>query len=266
MVCVHGTGKLSASSAGQTAPGLFCVSSPESITLTGSQGLLALHTRGQSSLVSAHPDVLLTPRGSVPTFPEPGRTRKLSGLLLERLTLHRAQAMCVAHPYVTGGICLLWIHRQFSNLPSKGRHFGTTVILFYSSKEPKPSLDGDVKVLLQCLEQQMVPSVYAEKSGMNQREEVLTRLVALSIQAGMLVTKETIKVKKTTNTHQGAPYLGKSCDTGTFVFAVVALVQTSVVALVLLYICCIHIWKIPQDNLSGCLFILLTEGNHTLCI
>lgn len=87
----------------------------------------------------------------------------------------------------------------------------------------------------------MVPSVYAEKSGMNQREEVLTRLVALSIQAGMLVTKETIKVKKPANTHQGAPYLGKSCDTGTFVFAVVALVQTSVVALVLLYICCIHI-------------------------
>lgn len=52
----------------------------------------------------------------------------------------------------------------------------------------------------------------------------------------MLVTKQTIKVKKQPPppppTPWGASYLGKSCDTGTFISAVAALVQTSVVALV----------------------------------
>lgn len=82
------------------------------------------------------------------------RTRKLSGLLSEHLALHRAQTMCAVHPRVTGGIHLFQTCQQFSNLPAKGSHFRTAGILFYSSKEAKPSLDGDVKVLLQCPEQQ----------------------------------------------------------------------------------------------------------------
>lgn len=193
MVCVHGTGELLASPARQgysvwailRALHWQVASASYPCTLCGSV-LFSLH----------HLNVLLTPHGSVSTLPVPGRTRELSGLLSEHFTLHRTQAMCAAHPQLTGGIHLFQTCQQFSKLPAQERHFRTAVFLFYSSKEAKPSLDGDVKVLLQCFEQQMVPSVQAEKSGMNRREEVLTTLVTLSIPAGMPVTKETTKVKK----------------------------------------------------------------------
>lgn len=199
MVCVHGTGKLLASSARQAAPRLFCVSSPESITLTGTQGLLPLHATLVSPLFSLHTPVSCSLL--VVLCPEPGRTKKLSGFLSEHLALHRAQAMCVAHPYVTGDIHLFQICWQFSNLPAKGRHFGTALILFYSSKEAKPSLEGDVKVLLQCLEQQMASSVYAEKSGMNQREEVVTRLSGYTVHPSRNAGNQTNHKGKKNNHH-----------------------------------------------------------------
>lgn len=112
-----------------------------------------------------------------------------------------------------------WWHPSLPNMPtiqqpaSKRKPLQKfAVILFYSSKETKPSLDGDVKVLLQCLEQQMY--VYAEKSGMNRREELLTPLVTLSIPAGMLVTKETTEVKKPTTSHRGAHTWAKAVTLG----------------------------------------------------
>lgn len=200
MVCVHGTGKLLASSARQAAPGL-CEQSWEHYTDRYPGSLTLAHHIGQSSFLSAHPSVLLTPCGSVSTFPEPGRTKKLSGFLSEHLALHRALTMCVAHPYVTGDIHLFQIHWQFSNLPAKGRHFGTALILFYSSKEAKPSLEGDVKVLLQCLEQQMASSVYAEKSGMNQREEVVTRLSGYTVHPSRNAGNQTNHKGKKNNHH-----------------------------------------------------------------
>lgn len=160
MVCVHGTAGFLASSARQGAPGLFFVSSPESITLTGSQDLLPLQATWVSPLFCPSPQC---PAHCVHI----SWARKLFGLLSKHLTLHRAQEPWAAPP-------CHWRHptdadNSATYLPAKGRHFRTAVILFYSSKEEKPSLDGEVKVLLQCLEQQMVSSVYAEKTGMNQR-------------------------------------------------------------------------------------------------
>ena len=54
MICVHRMGKMSASSAGESAAGLFCASSPESITLTGSQGLFTWQATMVSPLFSPH--------------------------------------------------------------------------------------------------------------------------------------------------------------------------------------------------------------------
>lgn len=80
-------------------------------------------------------------------------------------------------------------------------------------------------------------SVYAEKSGMNQREEVLTRLSGYTVHPSRNAgNQRNHKGKRTTTTRWGAPYLGKSRDIEIFIFAVAALVQTSVVALIC---CCI---------------------------
>lgn len=64
VTCVHGTAKLSASAAGEAAPGLFRVSSPESIILTGSQGKGSfLGQQGShGSAISPTPELALLPR------------------------------------------------------------------------------------------------------------------------------------------------------------------------------------------------------------
>lgn len=86
----------------QKLPGLFCVSSPQDNILTGKasypgrpcrSAFFSLHTLW-------HPKVLLTAHDSVPTFPEPGRTRKLHSmhsciLISVHFAMHRAQLMCM---------------------------------------------------------------------------------------------------------------------------------------------------------------------------
>lgn len=55
VMCAHRTGKLSASSAGEAAWGLFCMSSPENIILTGSQGILTWQAMLVSPPFPLHP-------------------------------------------------------------------------------------------------------------------------------------------------------------------------------------------------------------------
>lgn len=79
----------------------------------------------------------------------------------------QTQHPCMAHLYGTEVVRLFWNCQQIGNLQRKGRNFRTAVILCCSPEDTKPALDGDVKVPLQCFEEQMVSSVYAEKGDLN---------------------------------------------------------------------------------------------------
>lgn len=84
-----------------------------------------------------------------------------------------------------------------------------------------------MKVPLECPEEQMVSSIYAEKGDLNQREEVLTRQVRYTVHPRKKSNQTNAKGKKPNTTASGAPYMGKSCDMGTFTSAVAPPVQTS---------------------------------------
>lgn len=108
----------------------------------------------------------------------------------------------VAHLYGPRAVHLFRTCQQSSNPPAQGRCFRTAVILCYSPEEAKPALDGDVKVPLECPEEQMVSSIYTEKGDLNQREEVLTRQVRYTVHPRKK-SNQMLKVKNQTPPPRG---------------------------------------------------------------
>lgn len=59
---------------------------------------------------------------------------------------------------------------------AKGRNFRCA-----AKKKQNPAPDGDVKTLLQYLEEQMASSTSAKKGDLNEREEVLARQISFTV-------------------------------------------------------------------------------------
>lgn len=197
MVCVHGTGRLLASSPRQAYPGLFCVSSPESISLTSNQSILPLQATWVSPLFS--PSLQCPAHSSWLCVHISWAMQDNEAVWASFWALDLAQGTDVCSTSIG--------HRRHPPLPNK------PTIQQPASK--RKTFQNCSDFILQLQRSKAIPRWGCESTTpvswatngvlvFMQRKVVWTRerkywldcLVTLSIQAGMLVTKETIKVKE----------------------------------------------------------------------